>query len=90
MKRPMAMCRVHPDIVRAAAGKTGGRDRIMQTFGISWNSWMKISAGAPVKRSVAERFRDRVMQAFAIDCGPDGNTGLIEVGGAGGDTRSVG
>ncbi len=83
------MCRVHPDIVRAVKDRTGGRERIMQRFGISWNSWMKIAAGDPVRRSVAERFRDRVARTSLIESGGNGDMGMIEINGTGEDVRPV-
>ena len=83
-RRPQAMCYIRPEIVRVVAGRTGGRDGIMQTLGISWNSWTKIAAGNPVRRSVAERFRDRVRQTVPID--PD--TCLIDFAGGGDGART--
>ncbi|MBU3077876.1 hypothetical protein [Sphingomonas quercus] len=47
MPRRLEMALVHPDIIPAAAGKTGARRRITQTFGVSWNSGTKIAAGDP-------------------------------------------
>ncbi len=61
MSRTLNMCLVNPDFVEAMRDLVGTQSDIMVRAGISWNSWAKIVAGMPVRLSVGERLRDRVI-----------------------------
>ena len=67
MQRQPAMCIVNSDLVEDLEPLVGSQAEVMQRLGISWNSWIKIVAGLPVRRSVGERLRDRALaQAAAV------------------------
>lgn len=57
------MCIVNPDVVPALVPFAGGQATIMRCLGISWNTWIKIAAGQPVRMSVGLRLRDRVLSS---------------------------
>jgi hypothetical protein len=56
------LCYVHPDLVRNARDRLRAQtaDCVMETFGISVNTWVKMRDGKPIRMSVAERFVQRV------------------------------
>lgn len=55
------MCFINPIIVPLIAPLVGGQSEIMVRVGISWNSWNKILDGQPIRLSMAERFRTRIV-----------------------------
>lgn len=55
------MCVVNPELVDDIGHLVGGQCEIMTKIGISWNSWVKITSGLPVRRSLAHRFKARVL-----------------------------
>ena len=55
------MCIVNPALVADIAPLTGSQSDIMRRAGISWNSWIKITGGLPVRHSLAHRFKARVL-----------------------------
>lgn len=57
------MCVVNPALVGDIVHLVGGQCEIMTKIGISWNSWIKITGGLPVRRSLAQRFKARVLAA---------------------------
>lgn len=59
------MCVINREIVDDLATLTATSADMMQRLGISWNSWMKIVAGLPIRRSLALRFRDRILEQAA-------------------------
>lgn len=57
----LKMCIVNPVLVADIAPLVGTQAEIMRRTGISWNSWIKICAGFPIRLSVGRRFRDWVL-----------------------------
>lgn len=57
------MCIVNPALVADIAPLVGGQAQIMCRIGISWNSWIKIARGQPVRYSLGARFKARVIAA---------------------------
>lgn len=57
------MCVVNPRLVEDIAPLVGGQCEIMTKIGISWNSWVKITSGLPVRHSLAHRLKARVLAA---------------------------
>jgi hypothetical protein len=57
------MCIVNPALVDDISPLVGGQAEIMCRIGISWNSWVKIVSGQPVRYSLGERFKARVIAA---------------------------
>ncbi|WP_152682398.1 hypothetical protein [Sphingopyxis sp. C-1] len=55
------MCVINPDLVDEIGPLVGGQCEIMTRVGISWNSWIKITGGLPVRLSLAHRFKARVL-----------------------------
>lgn len=55
------MCTVHPQIVALMAPLVGSQSEIMVRMGISWNSWNKLLDGQPIRCSMAERLRTRIL-----------------------------
>jgi len=55
------MCTVNPALVDDIFPLVGGQAEIMTKIGISWNSWIKITGGFPVRHSLAHRFKTRVL-----------------------------
>jgi len=55
------MCLINPDIVREIEVLAGSQADIMRRLGISWNCWISIVGGLPIRLSVGERLRDRIM-----------------------------
>ena len=58
---PQKMCVINPTLVPLIAPLVGGQSDIMVRVGISWNSWNKILDGQPIRLSMAERFRARIL-----------------------------
>lgn len=60
--RVVAMRCVAPAVVvRMRADLPGETDGVlMQRFGISYNTWRKVRAGEPIRRSVADRLEQRM------------------------------
>lgn len=56
----MNMCIVNPMIVEVIGPFVGSQD-ITIRLGISWNSWIKIAGGMPVRLSVGQRLKSRIM-----------------------------
>lgn len=61
------MCVINPAVVRLIAPLVGSQSEIMVRVGISWNSWNKLQEGLPIRCSMAERFRDRILKLAAHD-----------------------
>lgn len=55
------MCIINPELVDDIAPLVGGQAEIMCRIGISWNSWIKIVGGLPVRHSLGERFKARIL-----------------------------
>lgn len=50
-------------VARMSATLEGQTDEtLMPQFGISYNTWRKVRAGEPIRRSVADRLEQRVHQ----------------------------
>ncbi|MBB4633463.1 hypothetical protein [Sphingosinicella soli] len=63
------MCIVNPSLVPDIASLTGSQSEIMRRAGISWNSWIKVCGGLPIRLSVGRRFKDRVLaRAHESEC----------------------
>lgn len=60
-QKKQRMCVVNPDLVDEIGHLVGGQCEIMTRIGISWNSWIKIASGLPVRLSLAHRFKARVL-----------------------------
>lgn len=68
VRQPHGKCVVNRDLVPDLAMLTGTRDEMSQRLGISWNSWIKIAGGLPIRTTLALRLRSRVLaQAHMID-----------------------
>lgn len=68
MQQQMGMCIVNRDLVEDLEPLVGSQAEVMQRLGISWNSWIKIVAGLPVRRSVGQRLKERTLaHAAALD-----------------------
>jgi hypothetical protein len=73
------MCIVNPALVDDIASLVGGQSDIMTRIGISWNTWTKITGGHPVRYSLGERLKARIVanaeevetfgRKFPADCG---------------------
>lgn len=55
------MCVINSDLIDDLAEVVGTQSDIMARSGISWNSWIKIVGGLPVRRTVGERFRSQIL-----------------------------
>ncbi len=55
------MCIVNPALVDDILPVVGKQAEIMGKVGISWNSWIKIVGGQPIRHSLGERFRARIL-----------------------------
>jgi hypothetical protein len=64
-RQQQCMCIVNREIVRDLASLVGKDADIMDCLGISRNSWIKIVAGLPVRRSMALRLRQRMLAQAA-------------------------
>lgn len=60
-EKKQRMCVVNPELVNEIGHLVGGQCEIMTRIGISWNSWIKIASGLPVRLSLAHRFKARVL-----------------------------
>jgi len=56
------MLTIDPDLIAAMqnALPLGKPDRIMQAYGISWNTWTKLRDRQPIRHSLALRLLDRI------------------------------
>lgn len=61
MRPRFEMCIVNRDLVDDLFPMAGGNAEVMQRLGISWNSWIKIVAGMPIRKSLALRLKERVL-----------------------------
>ena len=51
-------------VLRIVAQLDGQTDAaLMTSFGISYNTWRKVRAGQPIRRSVADRLEQRLLGA---------------------------
>jgi hypothetical protein len=66
MRQPLGMCIVNRELVSDLAPLVGTRDQVMQRLGISWNSWVKIVAGQPIRTSVGLRLKERALAHSAL------------------------
>lgn len=55
------MCIVNPALVADIAPLAGSQSEIMRRAGISWNSWIKVCAGLPIRVSVGRRLKARIL-----------------------------
>jgi hypothetical protein len=60
----MNMCVINPVFVNEIRRLAGSQAEIMGRIGISWNTLTKIVAGQPIRLSVGERLKARVIQAL--------------------------
>jgi hypothetical protein len=65
MQRRPEMCIVNRELVEDLEPLVGSQAEVMQRLGISWNSWIKIVAGLPVRRSVGQRLKERALAQAA-------------------------
>ncbi len=67
MQQQSGMCIVNRELVEYLEPLVGSQAEVMRRLGISWNSWIKIVAGLPVRRSVGQRLKERTLaQAAAL------------------------
>lgn len=74
MSRNLNMCIINSDFVDDIAKLVGSQSEIMVRIGISWNTWTKITAGLPIRLTVGERLKTRILKQI---CAP-----ILEVEGA--------
>lgn len=60
-KRKLKMCVVNPLLIDGLGQLIGSQLEVMTRLGISWNTWIKIRSGQPVKLSLGRRLRSRVV-----------------------------
>ena len=82
MRRQVGMCVINRALVEDIAPLVGSQADVMGRLGISWNSWIKIAAGLPIRMSVGQRLKVRVLanaahaagfrRKFPSDAAPDG------------------
>ena len=82
VRQPHGKCVINRDLIEDLAMLAGTRDDMMQRLGISWNSWIKIAGGIPIRTSLALRLRSRVLaqaheseglrEKFPSSSAPDG------------------
>ena len=65
MRRQIGMCVVNRALVEDIAPLVGSQIDVMRRIGISWNSWIKVVAGLPVRLSVGQRLKARVLAQAA-------------------------
>ena len=65
MQRRPEMCIVNSELVEDLEPLVGSQAEVMQRLGISWNSWIKIVAGLPVRKSVGQRLKERALAQAA-------------------------
>jgi hypothetical protein len=67
MQQQSGMCIVNRNLLEDLEPLVGSQAEVMQRLGISWNSWIKIVAGLPVRTSVGQRLKERTLaQAAAL------------------------
>ncbi|WP_160119270.1 hypothetical protein [Sphingosinicella microcystinivorans] len=71
---------MNPEFVADIAPLTGSQTEIMRCIGISWNSWIKICAGLPIRLSVGRRLRDRLLAEAPESAGLRGRFSHIASG----------
>ena len=68
MRQRFEMCIINRDLVDDLAQMAGTNGEVTQRLGISLNSWIKIVAGMPVRKSLGLRLRERTLaQAPSIE-----------------------
>lgn len=60
-KRKLKMCVVNPLLIDGLGQLVGSQLEVMTHLGISWNTWIKIRSGQPVKLSLGRRLRSRIV-----------------------------
>jgi hypothetical protein len=67
VQQSTGMCIVNRDLVEDLEPLVGSQAEVMRRLGISWNSWIKIVAGMPIRASVGQRLKERTLaQAAAL------------------------
>ncbi|MEI9927328.1 MAG: hypothetical protein WDN44_05955 [Sphingomonas sp.] len=66
MHHVSGMCIVNSALVEDLAPLAGSQAAVMEKLGISWNSWIKIVAGLPIRRSVGLRVKERALAVEGI------------------------
>ena len=66
MRHPAGMCIVNSALVEELAPIADSQAAVTENLGISWNSWIKIVAGLPVRRSLGLRLEERVLAIDAV------------------------
>ena len=61
MARMLKMCVVNAEFVDELGKMVGSQAEIMTRVGISWNTWNKLVDGQPIRLTVGERLRSRVL-----------------------------
>lgn len=69
--RAVSLVHLSPEIVERMQTLVAGRtdEALNQRFGISYNTWRKLTAGEPVRASLADRLLDRLALLDSDDCG---------------------
>jgi len=62
MARDIKMCVINAEVVEEIRYIAGSQSEIMTRIGISWNSWIKVEGGMPIRLSVGQRLRMRVLE----------------------------
>jgi len=62
MARDIKMCVINADVVEEIRDIVGPQSAIMMRMGISWNSWIKVEGGMPIRLSLGQRLRMRVLE----------------------------
>ncbi len=57
------MCVVNRSLVADIERLIGSQTEIMGRVGISWNSWIKVVGGLPIRLSVGQRLRARILDS---------------------------
>jgi hypothetical protein len=57
------MCIVNRMLVEDIAPLADSQHDVMRRLGISWNCWIKIAGGMPIRLSVGLRLRTRIMES---------------------------
>lgn len=79
MQKELKMCIVNLEIVNLISSIAGSQMDIMSRIGISWNSWIKIVGGLPVRLTVGERLRSRVVGQLYDVPGPSGHAARVRM-----------
>ena len=61
MRREFRICIVNHALVDDIAQLVGSQADVMRRIGISWNCWIKIAGGLPIRLSVGQRLRTRLL-----------------------------